>query len=204
MQKLSKEDSSGIGRWLALHAMQNQGALEQPIKATAIGLGKNIIDAAASSTGVLPISALTSMSTNMGQRALINNYTASGGKDELLKLREDAKKRKGHFGSSFMHGVSSYPALMYALSSAGGGILGGALGMALSKGNTANGLIGAAAGATLIPASIALGRGTNSAINEAVLSRVSDETANRAANEMMSHPSRLAVPFGTIYGARNS
>jgi len=202
--KHASDDSSGIGRWLALHAMQNQGALEQPVKATAMGIGKNVIDAAASSTGSIPLSALTSMTTAAGQKAMLNNYTVEDGKDGLMKMHEDAKSRKGHFGSSFMHGVSSYPALMYALSSAGGGILGGALGLALSKGNATNGLIGAAAGATLVPTSIALGRGTNSAINEAVLARVSDATANRAADEMISHPSRLAVPFGTIYGARNS
>jgi hypothetical protein len=89
------DDSSLLGRYGALWGLQSQSAISKPWSSTAASGAGSAASAAAGMPGII--------------LAPLSNVVAMRGPDKEKRLHgmvSDAKARKGHFGESFMHGIS--------------------------------------------------------------------------------------------------
>jgi len=212
-----EEESSGIGRWLAMNAIQgqvpkNNGSMSSSVLGDVKITAGNTINAG---TGV-PFLGQAIMSPIQAE---FNKDISSSGKKDIMRIIEEARSRKGHFGASFVNGVASAPDGYYSGYSTVGGALGGvgglgfALDRALSNGlrkasaktkiltAIAGTLGGIATGAAVAPAAMAINKGSASALTETILSRISKATASKSYDQIKDSPSLSAFPFGTMYGA---
>jgi hypothetical protein len=197
LKKQEASDSSYLGRYGALNALVAQSIVDGGNVPYLLNSGVGGVSGAAGAvvpgSGVLVSSAM----------APLQQYVAMPkSKERLLEKVEAARKRKGHFGASFRHGLSKMPLSAKILHPAVGALLGGYLGHLTTK-DPMQTAIGGAIGGLGGAAAAALGYGGASALSETILSRISDETADRVAGPMSTGKAQLltGLPFGKLIGA---
>ena len=181
------DDSSYLGRYVGLHALQGQGDIESPWISSLLNGASG---AARLVTG--PIA----------NRLELGKGTP--GAERLQAMLDAAEKRKGHFGASFGHGAAQMAgpgALIGGLGGAVGGVMGAARGHGSGSQLAVSGLIGGLGGVVGGGVLGGLLGGTRGAVQEAILSRLRPSTKARLKQHLSRNPSLTGLPLGSVIGA---
>jgi hypothetical protein len=204
MYKFSDEnDTSFLGRYLGMKALHGQSQVRHPWWSALGGAGKGFVTGVGSGLGGPPGRMIGSAlgSPFLGMASVGTDEEKA--KKDLMRSIEAARARKGDFGASFGYGVRRNVgpiALLSALGALGGGIAGTQ--MNLGRQNPLLGaLLGAGAGGLGAAGLGVLGTGGPSAINEAILARLSPETAKRTTKLVGENPGLTSLPFSHLIGA---
>jgi hypothetical protein len=195
------DESSPIGRWLGLTALEGKGIIDNPVKTSALQAPGLAVRAA----GLAPLN----LPLDIGAGAVANRLNIPEGEEgeEYIKDKfTEADEARGKFGKSFSTGAKKakiLAAIMTVLGGAGGAAAGyfGAreglvdadpemLALAAGVGGAAGGGLGTLAG-----------HGASNALYDTILTRLSPETRKRLTEYLPENRAKTALPGGSIYGA---
>ena len=208
--KDKKTDSSFLGRWLGSNAMQGQAMIARPWAGLPGRISSSVLGNVASQ-------ALTSapLAAHLGVGSLLAPLTVgpavSSGRTEseaeaaMNELVDNARARKGNLGASAGYGMGRMLSLL-PITIPLGALIGGIGGYLSDRdhGSTdpfmsgAAGAVGGAALGTVVPPVVG---GIESAVNEAILGRLSPESQKRVSKITAKHPYSTALPLGSLASA---
>ena len=213
--KLAADDSSWLGRYLAMKGIQGQMAIEKPWKSMGSGvlggLAVTPLTVPMQLAGLPPaLNPIHHTGIAMGQRRITPGSTPE---ERKKVIKEMIKNTRGMtYGQAAGRGakrlVGPGAALGAGVGLLGGAATGGYLG-GQQSGDIKDVLMGAGlgAGAGLLGGS-ALGAGIGAGsgalggmLNRLILGNISPSTAQRASNMYAEHPYATSLPFGDMVGA---
>jgi len=185
-RKTAADDSSYLGRVGQSVSNELSSAIDNPWKSLAV----------APTSFVPGLSLLRAPITDT-----LNMPAGNKGKEYLDTLKAQAEKRKGHFGQSFVHGVSQYalPSVVIGLlTGLGTAAYASAHPQAFRSADVSTMGLSAGGAATL---SALLTTGAGQALADTILARTSNKTSEIMNRRESKHRFLMGLPLGSLIGS---